>query len=56
MFDVTVQSVFDHVAQVYGDDGTSAYDQVEPMTTDSAWRRSRRLLFTAEHQRREFSA
>ncbi len=35
LFDVKVQAVFDHVATVYGDDGTSVYDgdQVEPVTS-----------------------
>lgn len=36
LFDAKVQSIFDHVAQVYGDDGSSVYDQVLPSTTDSA--------------------
>jgi len=35
LFDAKVQAVFDHVAQVYGDDGSSVYDgkAVEPVTT-----------------------
>ncbi|MFF3426921.1 HsdR family type I site-specific deoxyribonuclease [Streptomyces sp. NPDC002602] len=35
VFDAKVQAVFDHIATVYGDDGTSPYDgaKVEPATT-----------------------